>query len=64
MDKGFDDLGIAILPISVGHAERVTQLPGRGDPFDRLLAAQCIVEDVPIVSSDSGLDQYGVQRIW
>ncbi|CAA9435852.1 MAG: hypothetical protein AVDCRST_MAG64-3817 [uncultured Phycisphaerae bacterium] len=34
------------------------------DPFDRLLVAQCLLEDVPIISADAGLDAYGVRRIW
>jgi PIN domain nuclease of toxin-antitoxin system len=34
------------------------------DPFDRLLAAQCLVESIPIVSADSVFDQYGVTRVW
>jgi PIN domain nuclease of toxin-antitoxin system len=34
------------------------------DPFDRLLVAQALVEQVPIISSDAALDRYGVQRLW
>lgn len=34
------------------------------DPFDRLLAAQCLVESMPIVSADSVFDRYGVSRVW
>jgi PIN domain nuclease of toxin-antitoxin system len=34
------------------------------DPFDRLLIAQAIELRVPILSSDSMLDFYGVSRIW
>ena len=34
------------------------------DPFDRLLVAHSIVLDIPIISSDSQLDAYGIQRIW
>jgi hypothetical protein len=35
-----------------------------GKLFDRLLVAQAIVENMPIVSSDAALDAYGVQRLW
>jgi len=35
-----------------------------GDPFDRLLVAQALVEGVPIISLDPQLDAYGVTRIW
>jgi PIN domain nuclease of toxin-antitoxin system len=34
------------------------------DPFDRLLIAQAIVENVPLVSADDLLDAYSVRRIW
>ncbi|MBM4091718.1 MAG: type II toxin-antitoxin system VapC family toxin, partial [Planctomycetes bacterium] len=32
--------------------------------FDRLLIAQAIVEQIPILSSDPIFDQYSVTRIW
>jgi PIN domain nuclease of toxin-antitoxin system len=38
--------------------------PGHKDPFDRLLVAQAIVEQVPIVSADGPLDLYGITRLW
>ena len=34
------------------------------DPFDRLLIAQSLVDDIPIVSVDEAFDSYGVTRIW
>lgn len=34
------------------------------DPFDRLLIAQGLAEDMPIVSRETVFDLYGVQRIW
>lgn len=34
------------------------------DPFDRLLAAQALDLQVPIISADEMFDRYGVQRIW
>jgi PIN domain nuclease of toxin-antitoxin system len=34
------------------------------DPFDRLLAAQCLVEDLEIISLDHQLDLFGVKRLW
>ena len=36
-----------------------------GDPFDRLIIAQSLVEMVPVVSSDTMFDSYsGVKQIW
>ena len=53
------------LPISIKHAAVVaTLLFHHRDPFDRLLAAQAISEEIPIVSADRILDLYSVARIW
>jgi PIN domain nuclease of toxin-antitoxin system len=34
------------------------------DPFDRLLIAQSMAEDFPIVSADGAFDSYPVTRLW
>jgi PIN domain nuclease of toxin-antitoxin system len=34
------------------------------DPFDRLLIAQALVEDLVLVSNEVLFDGFGVQRIW
>jgi len=53
------------LPILHDHAARVVSLPMyHRDPFDRLLVAQCLVENLPIVSIDATLDAYGIIRYW
>lgn len=57
--------GYLLMPISVKHALRAGMLPGaHRDPFDRMLAAQAIQEDIPLISNDSQLDQFGVRREW
>jgi PIN domain nuclease of toxin-antitoxin system len=59
------DDGFAFLPVGAAHAWAVGDLPRHhGDPFDRLLVAQSIVERLPIVSADGQLDAYGVDRRW
>lgn len=56
---------IMLLGISVTHAIRLTTLPfHHRDPFDRLLIAQAMVEQLPILSVDAAFDAYGVERIW
>ncbi len=63
--KAFTDLGAAILPITVEHADEQSKLPNHhGDPFDRLLIAQARIEGLAIASGDSAFDQCGVPRIW
>jgi PIN domain nuclease of toxin-antitoxin system len=55
--------------VSIGidplHAIRSGLLPFyHRDPFDRLLAAQSLELDIPLISRDTVFDQYGVKRIW
>ena len=57
--------GYLLMPISIEHALRAGSLPGdHRDPFDRMLAAQSIHEDIPLLSNDEKLDIFGVRRIW
>jgi len=56
---------IEILPINLQHLIALTKLPlHHRDPFDRILIAQAIAEDVPIISIDKKFDLYGVNRQW
>ena len=56
---------ITLLDITVSHTLRVAALPfHHRDPFDRLLIAQSLVEDMPLISVDGVLDAYGVNRLW
>lgn len=54
-----------LLGIRLAHATLVETLPlHHKDPFDRLLAAQALIDGIPLVSADAIFDQYGVNRIW
>ena len=65
MTQAMNDLGITVLPITVEHADVQAGLPRHhSDPFDRLLVAQALVEQVSIVSGDASLDAYGITRLW
>lgn len=56
---------IDILAIDVEHLTQLTRLPmHHRDPFDRLIAAQALAEDLSVISVDPALDPYGVRRIW
>ena len=53
------------LPVALAHVVRAGSLPPHhGDPFDRLLAAQSQLLNIPILSVDPLLDRYSVQRLW
>ena len=57
--------GFGWLPVTAGHAWRVGELaPHHRDPFDRLLVAQSLVEQVPIISADPRFGAYGVEVRW
>ena len=56
---------ITILDITVDHTDVVTTLPfHHKDPFDRLIIAQAMVEDIPVVSDDNRFDKYPITRLW
>jgi PIN domain nuclease of toxin-antitoxin system len=52
------------LPITLEHATRAGLLPlHHRDPFDRLLVAQALTLEIPIISADALLEKYGVERL-
>ena len=54
-----------LLSVNMTHIYQLTNLPHHHkDPFDRILIAQAISENIPIVSIDAAFDNYGIQRIW
>jgi PIN domain nuclease of toxin-antitoxin system len=65
LSQAMADLGVAILPVTVEYADVQAGLPRHHrDPFDRLLIAQAMVENVQLVSNDDVFDQYGISRLW
>ncbi len=56
---------INILDIALKHILRVQYLElHHRNPFDRLLIAQSILEEMPIISADKAFDKYDCKRIW
>lgn len=57
---------IDVLPITPEHAFRAGQLPfHHRDPFDRIIIAQSLAENIALVSADSTFDSYtGLTRFW
>ncbi|MEM9305273.1 MAG: type II toxin-antitoxin system VapC family toxin [Pseudomonadota bacterium] len=53
--------GIREMAVSAAHALRVAALPDHHrDPFDRLLVAQAVIEQLTLVSADPFLRRYDV----
>lgn len=55
-----------VLPVSLEHTWRLEDLPPlHKDPFDRLLIAQALVEDLTLVTRDPLIGGYpGVKTFW
>lgn len=57
--------GWQFLHIEPHHALAVLNLPFyHHDPFDRLLIAQAVTEDLPILSSDIQFKKYKIKVVW
>jgi len=53
------------LPVEMLHCVELTKLPfHHRDPFDRMLIAQAMVEDLQLLSRDESLSAYEIKRIW
>jgi PIN domain nuclease of toxin-antitoxin system len=58
-------LALQPLPLEDAHAAALERLPlHHRDPFDRLLVAQALVEEVPLLSADPALRRYDVELRW
>ncbi len=72
MDKPFEELekrifqnGMKVHNIAFRHSVIVSELPHyHRDPFDRMLIAQALSDDLTLVSNETVFDKYGVKRIW
>ncbi len=54
-----------LLDIKISHVAFVAALPlHHRDPFDRILIAQSIVENILILSADKIFDAYPIERLW
>lgn len=57
--------GIEILPIEFEHAQLISRLPfHHKDPFDRIIIAQSIVDNMLIISADAYFSAYTRSIIW
>ncbi|HXB67971.1 MAG TPA: type II toxin-antitoxin system VapC family toxin [Candidatus Acidoferrales bacterium] len=60
-----EGLGARVLPVEAAHAYAVDRLPGiHRDPFDRMLVAQAVVEEMPILTKDEIIHRYPARCIW
>jgi PIN domain nuclease of toxin-antitoxin system len=66
-DDIFDDLeshGYILLPVTIPHLKSLLDLPHHhNDPFDRILVAQALHENLTILTSDRKLKPYNAKII-
>ena len=63
--KRLIDQGIRSLPINQDHSLKVYDLPSHhSDPFDRIIIAQAIVEDMVVLTSDRVFEKYPIDVVW
>lgn len=57
--------GFSELAVTIPHAQRAGSWPqAHGDPFDRMLAAQSALEELPLISQDRALEGFGIRLVW
>ncbi len=63
--SSLEGAGYNLLSITPEIALRAGRLPGaHRDPFDRIIAAHALAEDIPVISADSQLESFGLRRLW
>lgn len=59
------DANFKILEIKISHIFKMTHLPEiHKDPFDRLLIAQSLDENIPLLTNDPIIKKYKSKIIW
>ncbi len=54
-----------LLPITLTHIDRLSTLPLlHRDPFDRLLIAQALTDNLTLITADRKIQQYPVDCLW
>jgi PIN domain nuclease of toxin-antitoxin system len=68
IEEAIRDMRLTVLAYTPAHARRLFALPleeNHRDPFDRMLIAAAIEEELPIVTSDRQFSRYrSLQVIW
>jgi PIN domain nuclease of toxin-antitoxin system len=58
-------LGAEELPITIEHSLLAGRLPApHRDPFDRMLAAQALIEGMILITGDPAFHMFGVETLW
>ena len=65
IERAVTDNGFLTLPIEPRHTALLIHLPfHHRDPFDRMMIAQAMAEQMSVVGSDEAFDAYPITRLW
>ncbi len=60
-----DENGFTPLDVTLAQGQHAGLLEGpHKDPWDRMLIAQALMEDLTLISNETLFDRYGVKRLW
>ena len=63
--EAVENNGFSLLEIAPKHIKVATDLPFiHRDPFDRMLVAQAIVENMSIMTIDDNIQEYNINSVW
>ncbi len=66
VEAGVNRMGAAMLPVQFRHLDEYARLPvveNHRDPFDRMLIAQALSENLAVMTSDSRFENYMRLRV-
>jgi PIN domain nuclease of toxin-antitoxin system len=56
---------VSLLSVHPAHILKLLDLPfEHNDPFDRIMIAQCLQEEMKFISNEALFLRYGVDRVW
>ena len=65
IEENLTGSNISLLNISVKHTQQIISLPlHHRDPFDRMIIAQSITENLTIISKDKNFSLYPIKLLW
>jgi PIN domain nuclease of toxin-antitoxin system len=65
LSRRLQQAGVQVLPLSLDHALAAAALPGpHRDPWDRIMMAQALAENLTVVTVDPRFADYGVSVLW
>ena len=65
IQKKIDENGFKLLPVNFEHTLILRDLPlHHRDPFDRMIIAQSITENLTVISKDKNFSLYPIKLLW